>query len=86
VFDTQLQSIPFAPSFFNNAKMEFGLIKPCCSPPAARPISSFQGYNGNRKGSTGHGCKEIASNQGYKYWSHNYGNIITGTRRLLHLK
>lgn len=86
MFDTQLQSIPFAPSSFNNVKMEFGLIKPCCSPPAALAISSFQGYSGNRKGSSGHGKKAIALNQSYEYWPYKYGNIITGTGRLLHLK
>lgn len=73
-FDTQQQSIPFPPSFFNNAKMESGLIKPCCSPPAALAISSFQGYSGNRKGSSGHGNNTIASNQGYKYWPHHHRN------------
>lgn len=73
-FDTRLQSIPFPPSFFNNAKMESGLIKPCCSPPAALAISSFQGYSGNRKGSSGHGNNTIASNQGYKYWPHHHRN------------
>lgn len=86
MFDTQLQSIPFAPSSFNNAKMEFGLIKPRCSPPAALAISSFQGYNGIRKGSSGHGNNAIASNQGFEYWPYKYGNIITGTGSLLPLK
>lgn len=85
MFDTQLQSIPLAPSFFN-VKMEFGLIKPYCSPPAALAISSFHGCNGNRKGSSGHGNKAIASNQGYEYWPHKYGNIVTRTGRLLHQK
>lgn len=73
-FDTQLQSIPFPPSFFNNVKTESGLIKPCCSPPAALAISSFQGYSGNRKGSSGHGNNTIASKQGYKYWPHHHRN------------
>lgn len=86
MFDTQLQSIPLVPSFFNNAKLEFGLIKPCCSPPAALAISSFPGYNGNRKGSSGHGNKAIASNQGYECWPQKYGNIIKGTGRPVHQK
>lgn len=75
MFDTQLQSIPLVPSFFNNAKLEFGLIKPCCSPPAALAISSFPGYNGNRKGSSGHGNMAIASSQTLAH-----GNIETSSK------
>lgn len=54
MFDTQLHNIPFASSFFNNAKMEFGLIKPCCSPPAA-----FKATMASGKAHQGMGTRQL---------------------------